>query len=59
MKEISFLPFPVLSTERLILRQLTLNDDQEILALRSDERVLRLLIISRCKIWMEQNNLLK
>jgi ribosomal-protein-alanine N-acetyltransferase len=49
MKEISFLPFPALSTRRLILRQLTLNDDQEIFELRSDERVLQHLIISKCK----------
>jgi ribosomal-protein-alanine N-acetyltransferase len=34
-----FTPFPVLKTERLILRQLSVNDDKEIFALRSDEQV--------------------
>jgi ribosomal-protein-alanine N-acetyltransferase len=49
MKEVSFLPFPALSTRRLILRPLTLNDEQEIFELRSDKRVLQFLIISKCK----------
>jgi len=49
MKEISFLPFPDFSTKRLRLRQLTLNDQQEIFELRSDEKVLQFLIISQCK----------
>lgn len=35
----TFTPFPVLKTERLILRQLSVNDDKEIFALRSDKRV--------------------
>jgi [ribosomal protein S5]-alanine N-acetyltransferase len=35
----TFTPFPVLKTERLTLRQLSINDDKEILALRSDEQV--------------------
>lgn len=34
-----FLPFPVLTTERLTLRQLGTNDDSEIFALRSDSEV--------------------
>ena len=34
-----FTPFPVLKTERLILRQLSVNDDKEIFALRSDKQV--------------------
>ncbi len=34
-----FLPFPVLKTERLILRQLLRSDDHEIFALRSDNNV--------------------
>jgi ribosomal-protein-alanine N-acetyltransferase len=32
-----FTPFPTLHTERLTLRQVDLNDEQEIFALRSDE----------------------
>jgi ribosomal-protein-alanine N-acetyltransferase len=35
----TFTPFPVLKTERLILRQLSIDDDKEIFALRSDEQV--------------------
>ena len=34
-----FTPFPVLKTERLTLRQLSLDDDKEIFALRSDKQV--------------------
>ena len=39
MNKISFTPFPNLITERLILRQLKIEDVNEIFALRSDERV--------------------
>jgi [ribosomal protein S5]-alanine N-acetyltransferase len=35
----SFIPFPVLKTERLTLRQLISSDDKEIFALRSDDNV--------------------
>ena len=33
----TFSPFPILTTERLTLRQLVINDEQEIFALRSDK----------------------
>jgi ribosomal-protein-alanine N-acetyltransferase len=36
---ISFTPFPVLNTERLLLRKLSIDDANEIYFLRSDERV--------------------
>jgi len=39
MSKINFTPFPLLRTERLTLRQLTLEDDNEIFRLRSDESV--------------------
>jgi ribosomal-protein-alanine N-acetyltransferase len=39
MLTITFTPFPVLKTERLTLRQLSVNDDKEIFALRSDKQV--------------------
>jgi ribosomal-protein-alanine N-acetyltransferase len=39
MLHLSFTPFPNLTTERLLLRQLTLQDDQEIFLLRSDDSV--------------------
>lgn len=34
-----FTPFPVLTTERLTLRQLLINDDHEIFTLRSDSEI--------------------
>jgi RimJ/RimL family protein N-acetyltransferase len=35
----NFEPFPILATERLTLRQLTSNDEQEIFTLRSDSEI--------------------
>jgi [ribosomal protein S5]-alanine N-acetyltransferase len=35
----SFAPFPILITERLTLRQLQINDEQEIFTLRSDSEI--------------------
>ncbi len=39
MKESSFVPFPTLTTERLTLRQLEIEDEKEIFEIRSDERI--------------------
>ena len=39
----SFMPFPILSTSRLMLRQLLLNDEHEIFNLRSDIEINRYL----------------
>lgn len=41
MKEINFTPFPVLQTERLILRQIKDTDDQALFALRTDKEVIK------------------
>ncbi len=41
--KIKFKPFPALSTERLHLRQVKLEDDNEIFFLRSDDRVMKYL----------------
>jgi ribosomal-protein-alanine N-acetyltransferase len=41
MLELDFTPFPVLSTERLVLRKITREDAEEIFFLRSDKRVLQ------------------
>ncbi len=41
MLKLNFAPFPELKTERLLLRQLTMDDAQDIFLLRSDENVLR------------------
>jgi ribosomal-protein-alanine N-acetyltransferase len=35
----SFTPFPILTTQRLTLRQLVINDEQEIFTLRSDNEI--------------------
>jgi ribosomal-protein-alanine N-acetyltransferase len=39
MDKINFTPFPVLKTERLILRCLEISDDQQLFMLRSNKRV--------------------
>ena len=39
MLHINLSPFPILTTERLLLRQLSMDDAADILLLRSDERV--------------------
>ncbi len=39
----TFTPFPILTTERLTLRQLVSNDEQEIFALRTDSEINRYL----------------
>ncbi|HKR05969.1 MAG TPA: GNAT family N-acetyltransferase [Bacteroidia bacterium] len=39
MLQINFTPFPVLTTDRLILRQLKTTDEKEVLAIRSNETV--------------------
>jgi len=39
MKKLNFTPFPILRTERLVLRSLDLSDDQQIFLLRTNKRV--------------------
>ena len=39
MLNVTFQPFPILTTERLTLRQLVINDEQEIFILRSDGEI--------------------
>ncbi|HKO76626.1 MAG TPA: GNAT family N-acetyltransferase [Flavobacterium sp.] len=41
MLEINFLPFPILETQRLLLRQLSANDADSILSLRSNDEVMK------------------
>ncbi|MGE5106271.1 MAG: GNAT family N-acetyltransferase [Sphingobacteriales bacterium] len=43
MLELNFNPFPVLETERILLRQLAMDDADEIYFLRSDETVMQYL----------------
>jgi [ribosomal protein S5]-alanine N-acetyltransferase len=39
MVNINFTPFPILTTERLTLRQLLISDEEEIFTLRSDSEI--------------------
>jgi ribosomal-protein-alanine N-acetyltransferase len=48
MDKINFTPFPALTTERLILRRLSVEDENEIYAIRSDERVNKYLDRQSC-----------
>jgi [ribosomal protein S5]-alanine N-acetyltransferase len=41
MLEINFLPFPILKTQRLVLRQINTNDADAILSLRSNDEVMK------------------
>lgn len=41
MLEINFLPFPKLKTERLLMRQVNANDAETLLALRSNDEVMK------------------
>ncbi|WP_281228865.1 GNAT family N-acetyltransferase [Flavobacterium aquiphilum] len=41
MLEINFLPFPILKTERLLLRHVNINDAEAILSLRSNDEVMK------------------
>jgi|WetSurMetagenome_2_1015567.scaffolds.fasta_scaffold46743_5 [ribosomal protein S5]-alanine N-acetyltransferase len=47
--QISFSPFPILKTERLILRKLSLDDAEEIFVFRSDDEVNKYLDRPRTK----------
>lgn len=41
MLKINFLPFPILTSQRLVLRQISTNDVDAILSLRSNEQVMK------------------
>ncbi|MEJ7679888.1 MAG: hypothetical protein WKG06_18925 [Segetibacter sp.] len=43
MMTLNFTPFPVITTDRLVLRQVNKSDVNEIFILRSDQRVLKFL----------------
>ena len=47
MSDFNFTPFPILKTERLVLRQLIKQDVKDILFLRSDERILKYIDITK------------
>jgi len=41
MIAINFTPFPILTTERLVLRKVQIKDEAEYFILKSDERMLQ------------------
>jgi ribosomal-protein-alanine N-acetyltransferase len=53
MNPLNFIPFPNLTTERLVLRQLIAEDEAEIFKLRSDESVSKFLTRPLCKTMEE------
>lgn len=59
MLELNFTPFPVLETERLILRRKNENDINELFFLRSDERVMKYIDRERQKSTEETKEFLK
>ena len=41
MLQFNFAPFPILRTQNLILRQISLNDDEEVFELRSNPETMK------------------
>ncbi len=50
MGPFNFSPFPVLSTDRLLLREMTMEDDQEVFDLRSNPQVLQFIEITKAVV---------
>jgi len=59
MLNINFNPFPLIATEKLLLRKVDLNDVNEIFFLRSDERVMRYIDRSPAKSLEEAGEFIK
>ncbi len=55
MLKLNFTPFPQISTQRLCLRQISTNDVNEVLFLRSDEQVMKYLDRPKTKTKEEAN----
>ena len=58
MLELNFDPFPVLETERLVLRQITLEDAPDIFALRSDPDAMKYIGRPRPKVVADVHELI-
>ena len=56
MNSLTFSPFPVLSTPRLTLRQLSFDDENEIFAIRSNKEIAKYLGRPLCANQMEARN---
>lgn len=54
-----FTPFPQLTTDRLILRQISKNDAEEIFILRSDEQILKYIAQSKAKTMDDAHQFIK
>ncbi len=60
MLQVDFFPFPNLETSRLVLRQIVVDDAGEILALRSDDRVMQFIgrpkmtSLEEARAWIEK-----
>lgn len=59
MVDINFMPFPILTTERLTLSQLSIDDTQNIFALRSDAEINKYLDREPCKTIDDAINFIK
>ena len=53
------MPFPNIATERLSLRQLKIEDENEIFVLRSDERILKYLDLPIAKTIDDASNFIE
>jgi ribosomal-protein-alanine N-acetyltransferase len=59
MLSINFSPFPELTTDRLILREVTMNDAESVFRLRSNEQVMKYIPRPRAKSIEEAENWLR
>ena len=59
MTNINFATFPILTTERLTLRQLSIDDKQEVFNLRSDPEINKFLDRQLCKTTEDAKNFIK
>ena len=59
MLDLNFTPFPYLTTDRLILRPLKIEDTNEIMFLRSDERVNKFLDRQKARIIDDATNFIR
>lgn len=58
MLEINFDPFPVIETERLVLRQITIEDDKDIFDLRSNPEAMKYIGRPRPKVVADVHDLI-
>lgn len=59
MINLNFATFPILTTERLTLRRLSIDDQQDIFVLRSDPEINKFLDRQPCKTYEDATNFIK